>query len=241
MMIFFDVDETLINQRKAEAAAAVHFLAAYGDRLPPYHSPAGFCLTWRALREWHLPPFLRGTISFREHRRRRIRDLFLDGAWLSDREADRRFDAFLHHYERSWSLFDDVLPALAALADHRLGVLSNGNGPQQRRKLQRTGILDRFEAVVISEDVGCAKPGCEIFHTACRSAGCNPEDCLYVGDRLDNDARAAAAAGLRGIWLNRGTPSDVDDVDSIHSLTELRPLLGNRRSNFALASFATEQ
>lgn len=230
-MIFFDIDETLINQRQAEAQAAVRFLDVYGHLLPEPFTVLDFCLRWRMLREKHLPPFLNGAISFREHRRRRVRELFIDGAGLTDREADERFEVFLEEYRRAWRLFDDVLDCLDALAAHRLGVLSNGSSEQQRLKLKQTGILERFSTVLISEDVGLAKPGWDIYVAACRSARCSPEECVYVGDRLEADARGSRAAGMRGIWLDRRRSDPPQDVEVIHTLLELPERLSPSRRN----------
>lgn len=231
MTIFFDIDETLINQRQAEAAAAGRFLRTYGPLLPESCTVPEFCLRWRMLREKHLPPFLNGSISFREHRRRRVRELFIDGAGLTDREADERFEHFSEEYRRAWQLYDDVLDCLSSLSGKRLGILSNGNSEQQRQKLRQTGILDRFGTVVISEDVGLAKPGCEIYLAACRIAGCRPEECAYVGDRLEADACGSRAAGLRGIWLDRRRSGASTDIEVIHSLAELPERLHGVRVN----------
>jgi putative hydrolase of the HAD superfamily len=220
MMIFFDIDETLLNQRQAEAAAAERFLQQYG-RLLPELTPPELSARWRTLREKHLPPFLHGAISFTEHRRRRIRELFIDGAGLTDDEADERFEHFSHEYRRNWRLFDDVPACLASLNGEGLGVLSNGSSGQQRQKLQQTGILDRFSTIVISEDIGLAKPGREIYLAACRIAGCRPDECVYVGDRLEADALGSRSAGMRGIWLDRRRCGATTDIEFIHTLTEL--------------------
>jgi putative hydrolase of the HAD superfamily len=240
-VIFFDIDETLVNQRQAEAAAAGQVLAAWGDLLPDGWTTADFCRAWRSLREKHLPEFLGGGVSYLEHHRRRMRELFLDGPALSDREADARYDLFLQGYRRAWRLFDDARPALDSLADRPLGVLSNGSRDQQRAKLERTGILARFSVVVISEEVGAGKPDRAIFRAACERAGLPPEECVYVGDRPGADARAACAAGLRGIWLDRSGIGGASGVEVVRSLTDLATLLGsdtgptNRRGRAAPA------
>lgn len=220
MMIFFDIDETLLNQRQAEAEAAASFLQQYRDLLPELTAPE-LSARWRTLREKHLPPFLSGAISFREHRRRRVRELFIDGAALTDREADERFEHFSQEYRRNWRLFDDVPGCLASLAGHRLGILSNGNSAQQRQKLRHTGILDRFSTILISEDIGLAKPGREIYLAACRFVGCRPDECVYVGDRLEADALGSRSAGMRGIWLDRRRCGATTDIEVIHTLAEL--------------------
>ncbi|GAA2448406.1 hypothetical protein GCM10010191_77320 [Actinomadura vinacea] len=107
------------------------------------------------------------------------------------------------------------------------GIITNGNGDQQRAKIAGVGLTGRFPHVVISEEAGSAKPAAEIFRLACRTAGVPPERTAYVGDRLATDARGAQAAGLRGIWLDRAGTAPADDpgVPRITTLADLPPLL----------------
>jgi FMN phosphatase YigB (HAD superfamily) len=44
-----------------------------------------------------------------------------------------------------------VGPCLERLNSYRLGVISNGQTVQQRLKLARTGIADRFESIVMRQ------------------------------------------------------------------------------------------
>jgi putative hydrolase of the HAD superfamily len=233
-MIFFDIDETLLCQRRAEAVAAVALLRTFAHVLPEHSTAETLSRRWRELREAHLPAFLCGRISHREHHRRRIRALFCDGAQLTDRECDQRYDVYLESYRNAWSLFDDVLPTLDRLHDRPLGIVSNGGTAQQNHKLTWTGIRERFSVVLISEEVRAGKPSPQIFHAACRRAGRRPHECVYIGDRLAADAQASRFAGLRGIWLDRERSGANGDVEVIHSLAELPerldlPAQGHRR------------
>jgi len=227
MVVFFDIDGTLLDQRKAESYAAARFLESYGDRLPRCPTPAEFCAEWRRLREKHNADFLRGAISSEEKRRRRMRDLFSETEpRLPDKEVDERVALYSEQYRLGWTLFDDVRPCLDTLADASpLGIISNGSYERQMRKLRHTGILERFDVIVISEDVGAAKPDRAIFHDACARARCAPREGVHVGDRLDLDAQAGCEAGLRGIWLDRAVDDPPSRVERIRALTELRRLL----------------
>jgi putative hydrolase of the HAD superfamily len=145
---------------------------------------------------------------------------------LSDEAANHVFSDYLANYEASWCLYSDVRPCLDSLSEHRLGVISNGHGQQQRKKLAQTGILDKFECLLISEECGCAKPDPTIFTRACIQLGELPSNSVYVGDRYDLDAQAARMAGLRGIWLDRNeqaTPQHLPPI--IESLNQLGKIL----------------
>jgi putative hydrolase of the HAD superfamily len=219
LVIFFDIDETLLDQRKAEAAAAVNFLNRYGHWLNrPYALPE-FCALWRALREKHVGSFFRREVPLEETRRRRVRELFGSPVrGFSDAEIDAVFAVFEDRYRGAWAPFDDVIPALELLRGHTCGVISNGSAAQQKLKLERTGLARYFQIVVISEETGAAKPAEAIFRAACAAAGALPADCIHVGDRLDHDALAGRAAGLQTFWLNRRGAPHPAEVDVVHSL-----------------------
>ncbi|MDF2808213.1 MAG: haloacid dehalogenase, partial [Cellulosimicrobium sp.] len=82
------------------------------------------------------------------------------------------------------------------------------------------------------------KPDPRVFAEACARLGTDPARTAYVGDELDVDARAARAAGLVGVWLDRpGTrrggphPEDPESarasgVHVVHALADLPTTLG---------------
>ena len=126
-------------------------------------------------------------------------------------------------------LFPDAIETLDALGCCRLGVISNGSSARQRQKLASVGILDRFAVVVISEDIGVAKPDPGIFEAACEAVGASPSACVLVGDRLELDALGARDAGLTGVWLDRrGTGGAPASVPTIPRLSELPALVLKR-------------
>ncbi len=214
-MIFFDIDDTLMMNSRAQTQAALRFWDDFSDRLASTRQE--FPAVWDAVMQKHFAECAAGRISFDEQRRRRMREIL--GTDDTDGSA---FGSYLAHYEREWALFDDVLPCLDALNDAPLGIISNGSGEQQRRKLNHLGLADRFACVVISEDFGIWKPNPEIFRAACKEAGASPKGCVYVGDSLPTDARASQAAGMRGLWLNRNSLPESDaGVPVIRSLSEL--------------------
>ncbi|MGL6341796.1 MAG: HAD family hydrolase, partial [Waterburya sp.] len=201
-MIFFDIDQTLINHQQAQDTAALLFWQRFSSLLP--HTSEEFCQCWQTVMKKHFATFMQGEINFIEHRRRRMRELFHQAELdLADDEADRRFAIYLQHYEDNWTLFDDVLPCLNTLSNRRLGIITNGNTEQQIKKLCHTRIAKQFDIVVVSEEVGVSKPKPNIFLEACRRAKVKAQQCHYVGDSLQNDVLAAKAVGMKGVWLNR--------------------------------------
>ncbi|MEV0663596.1 HAD family hydrolase [Actinomadura luteofluorescens] len=221
--VLFDLDGTLLDHDAAARRAVVGMF--------PGEDPARLAARWAELTEETIDRYLAGELSFAEQRRLRIvtlaRELGL-GAW-DDARADAWLAGFVARYEAAWRPFPDAAPALDALAARglRLGVITNGDAAQQRLKVERLGFAWRLPVVVASSEAGAAKPAAEIFLVACAAVGAEPHATAYVGDRLGTDARAAAAAGLTGVWLDRsGDPAPGTlDVARITTLDALASLL----------------
>lgn len=222
-MIFFDIDDTLLDNRGAERIAAKEFHRLHEDVFPV--SPEEFATRWRVATEKHTRRYLLGELSFQGQRRERLKELFTHHHILSDTEADTLFETYLDSYEKNWTLFSDVESCLDQLAGTRLGIISNGQAFQQRRKLIHMGLIDRFSTIIISEELGLSKPDPRIFLEACRAAKVSPSDCWHIGDNFNADAQGSLSAGLRGIWLNRCGLNRQEGIPTIRSLSELKGVI----------------
>ena len=60
------------------------------------------------------------------------------------------------------------------------------------------------DMIATSDDWGVSKPDPAFFNAVATEAPCGPEEILYVGDRLDNDIRPAAAVGFKTALIRRG-------------------------------------
>lgn len=113
-------------------------------------------------------------------------------ARLSTLYLDRRF--------RQIKPYPDALPALEVLAgEYRLGLASNGNSYPER-----CGLPNRFDFVVLSQELGISKPDPRFYRSVAEAAGVPLERIAHVGDSLRNDILPAQEVGLRTVWLNRG-------------------------------------
>lgn len=119
-----------------------------------------------------------------------------------------------------WRIFDDVKPAIDALASRgiNLGIISNWDDRLQPL-LDRLGLRKYFEAVIISCETGFAKPSPVIFEHASRKLGVAPESILHVGDSRREDLQGAESAGFQARLLARGEA--VPGRHGIQSLLEL--------------------
>ncbi|MGW8883642.1 HAD family hydrolase [Streptomyces sp. NPDC055749] len=226
--VLWDVDDTLFDYGSAASTGLSSHIEAEG--LPEgYRSLQDALDAWEELTQRHWERFSEGLTDWEGQRRDRARDFL--GRPLSDAEADEWFGRHIRHYEAAWSLFPDTVPALDALAQtYRHAVLSNSSLEHQHRKLSVLGVRDRFESVLCAAELGIAKPEAAAFHAACEALALAPHEVAYVGNEPDIDAGGAVAAGLMGIWLDRGDRGGRPDLVRITGLGQLPGLLaGNTR------------
>ena len=197
MLILFDLDDSLLDHQAAGRAAAIDLYENRGITLPLPE----FLTVWEEAHARNYARYYAGELSFEEQRRTRLREVI--NPTLTNQETDDLLARYNSVYEKNWALFPDALPCLDRLSPHRLGLISNGEGELQRQKLNKSGLAERFECIVISSECGYAKPDKRIFHHACELLNEKPQNAVYIGDRYDIDAQAAREAGLTGYWLDR--------------------------------------
>ncbi len=113
---------------------------------------------------------------------------------------------------------------------YRLALISNfDHGPTVEMALQTHGIRDRFEAVVVSANVGWRKPRPEIFLETFRRMGIGPAEAVFVGDTPEVDILGAQAVGMDVIWIDHGTkplpPGTPQPTHTVTSFAEVGRLL----------------
>lgn len=223
-VVFFDVDGTLLDHESAADEAVEKLRVAFRDDLGGLAAEE-VRVAWKRLQEHWFVEYLNHRLTFVEQRRARVRELWHHAGAASPtaRQCDMVFATYLAAYEDAWRPFPDVSDCLARLGDMPLGVITNGELDQQQRKLAQLGLTGCFDQVVASSEIGASKPAPEIFVAAAQLAGQPLERCVYVGDRLETDANAAARAGMGAVWLNRaqaeGEPGP--RVKTITTLAEL--------------------
>lgn len=201
--VLFDLDDTLVNSKKAEYNAICEFKNLYNEFNEVKDDD--FANVWSKITMKIYEKYHNGEISFDELRIERMKGLFSNYSInILDEEAQKKFNCYLNIYEKNWILFDDAKEVLEKLKDrYKLVILSNGDGKQQRKKIEYTGLNKYFSDIVISSEVGYSKPEKEIFEIACKMINLKPENCIMIGDKYKVDIEGSLNAGMNGIWVNR--------------------------------------
>ncbi|MDO8302204.1 MAG: HAD family hydrolase [Sedimentisphaerales bacterium] len=97
----------------------------------------------------------------------------------------------------------DIRDTLTKLRDAglKLGIVSNTfvTDSSLDRHLEQFGMLEFFPLRIYSYMQSRRKPNVKIFNEAARQLGLDPQEIMFVGDRLDTDIKGALNAGMTPI------------------------------------------
>jgi putative hydrolase of the HAD superfamily len=212
--VFFDAGNTLVFLDYDRLARAVGIALGLPLTAASLRAHAGAAA--RAMEEGRLTDRERGTIF--------LLTLF-QGAGVPPSRTEELKAALLDLHRRA-HLWGATLPgtreALERLRDAgiRLAVISNSDG-RAATALAAGGLLDAFEFVVDSGEVGVEKPDPRIFRMALERMGVSAGDALYVGDLYEVDVVGARAAGLEAALLDPSGEHRRPDVTTVTSIADL--------------------
>lgn len=125
----------------------------------------------------------------------------------------------------------DIKQTLAKLkkAGLKLGILSNTfvNKYSIEKQLAEIGILNFFDARLYSYEFDFRKPDLRIFKVAAERIGEAIENIMFVGDRIDKDAKPTLKLGMipviKDAYTNTGKsiPSGVHKINKLSELPNL--------------------
>ena len=250
--LLLDLDDTLISDVPAAAATFAATAAFAASRRELDATALAGAARQRARELWRATPVHRHCdqiqISSWEGLWCRFEGDDEDTRWLRGWSPTYRRDTWLHALadqgieDRALALelgerfgierrarhevFGDVEAALDALGgEYALALVTNGAPCLQREKLAASGLAERFDAVVVSGELGIGKPDPAIFAHALAALDCDAAASAMVGNSLEHDIAGALRAGLRAVWVNRSgesRPSDLSEtVPEIATLREL--------------------
>ena len=145
---------------------------------------------------------------------------------LAESLAERLLADFWERYFEECRPSEDTLATLATLRARgfKIGMITNGGGETQRRKIASLGIEDAFDVILISEIEGIRKPDPVIFQRALERLGVTADQAIFVGDNPVADIGGALAVGLRPVWKRSYRPPTGFDVMHVDRLSEILPL-----------------
>jgi 2-haloacid dehalogenase len=218
--LLLDADGTLFDYDHAEAMALQRTFEQMGCAFEPGHAEV-----YRRINGQIWLDFEQGCISQEDLRTRRF-ELLFDAVGV-DLAPGTFSVAYLQNLAWGTRLIDGAAEVVRALHG-RVGLMliTNGLREVQRPRFERSALNGYFAGLVISEEVGAAKPHPLIFDEAFQRMGRpRKEAVLMVGDSLTSDMCGGVGYGLDTCWYNpEGRPRD-PDVPVRYEIRDLRQLL----------------
>ncbi len=221
--LFFDADNTLWDFNLSEKFALFKVLSEEGIDYDP-----DFLDIWHEINRvaWH--QLEGGYLSAEDLRWVRFERFFEKIEKAADyRSVGKRYLAHL-------GTTDFMVPGALALLQRlhnqrRLALVTNGLKEVQRKRLQNTGIEQYFDAIVISDEIGHAKPNAEFFDYLFEQLN-HPEKnkALIIGDSINSDIKGGNNYNIATCWFNPGRKaahSGVVPKYEIHQLDDLLRLI----------------
>jgi YjjG family noncanonical pyrimidine nucleotidase len=217
--LLFDADGTLFDYERAEARALTRAFELSGVSFAPEYLPVYRRINqslWQALERKETSPQTLKTRRF---------ELLLEELGLALR-ADKLSVLYLRCLADCSELVEGAYEVLEALhGQYRVAILTNGLQAVQRPRLSGSRIRDYVTELIISEEIGGAKPAREFFDAAFARLGQPAKaETLMIGDGWGPDIQGAMEYGIDACWYNpsrRARPSELPITREIVSLREL--------------------
>ncbi len=104
--------------------------------------------------------------------------------------------------------------------------VTNGTAVAQNKKLHKTGLVELFDGIFISDEVGYEKPDVRFFQYAFNKiAGFKHEEAIIIGDSLSSDMVGANNAGIDCCWFNpKGNINENTYIQIDYEIKELKEI-----------------
>ena len=135
--------------------------------------------------------------------RRKIVARALEGLGLPyDPDAETLADTFTDLREKAVRPFPRAVETLRELRQCRvkLGLVTNGMGDTQRGKIERFGLAELFDAILIEGEFGVGKPDARVYLELLGQLDASPSEAWCVGDNLEWEVAAPQRLGIYSIW-----------------------------------------
>jgi putative hydrolase of the HAD superfamily len=144
------------------------------------------------------------------------------------RVSDSYVDVFLAEWDAAVQEIDGIDGTIEALArSFRLAIVSNTNDPRLvPSRLERLGILEYFDVVLLSVEHGRRKPHPLIYRSALEALAASPDESVFVGDSFEADYLGPRAVGIDAWLIDPAQSYEVDPARRISSVLELPGRLG---------------
>lgn len=221
--LFIDMDDTVLNFKKAEHVAIRKTLKEAG--IQPTEE---VCARYSQINQGYWERLERKEVTREQLQVGRFADLMAECGVQAD--ANRCAVRYMENLSMGHYFLPGAEEALQALCSkYKLYLASNGNTETQKSRIASAGIEKYFEEIFISGVVGVNKPDKGFFdYCFSRIPGFDCKKAMIVGDSLTSDILGGKNAGIATCWINPAHKPPKEGIIpdyQIQSISELEALL----------------
>ena len=197
--LIFDLDDTILDFKKGEQSGLSKVFASYSPGHIEYEE---WLSTFKRVNSGIWKQIEDGGSS-----KDLLNTRFSETFKVFEFEADgqRLEQDYRSHLNENFHVLKGAKEMLVRLKsqNYRLIAGTNGTAGTQWNRLKGTGLIALFDDVVISEEIGVAKPDRQFFDRLFeKNTEADPQQTIMIGDSLRSDIQGALNAGLTNIWYN---------------------------------------
>ena len=218
--LIFDADGTLFDYDAAEMSAFTATLSQYGNAYSEAVHQAYITINAQLWQE-----FENGQVSSQRLRVQRFEEFTAHLAL--DIDATTMSRDYLGHLGDHHTLLPGALKIIEQLAPHfGLAIATNGIAEVQHSRFSASALRAYFSTMVISDEVGAAKPDQRFFEALFAAIGNPPKhEVLMIGDGLSSDIAGGNAYGIDTCWFNPERMRNPDGTQPTYEIEALADLL----------------
>ena len=146
-----------------------------------------------------------------------------------ERLKQRYLDIYQTHLCEASKLFDGMGELLQHIEQHNMnwGVVTNKPGWLTEPLMQQMGLTTRAATIICGDTTKNRKPHPEPMYLACKQAGSEPSQCIYIGD-AQRDIEAGNNAGMKTVIALYGyidASENIDGWQAHHRIQHPREIL----------------
>ena len=218
--LFLDMDDTILDFKKAEAVAIRKTLADF-DVLPT----DAVCERYSYINQLHWEALERKEITREQVLTGRFEVLFGElGVSVDPQECASR-------YTKNLAQGDFILPGAEAVLQalrgkYKLYLASNGTTWVQKERIAGSGIAKYFDDIFISQEMGANKPAPEFFAPCfAKIPGFDKAKTMIVGDSLTSDILGGKNVGIATCWYNPKQKPAKPEITPDYEIQKLSDLI----------------
>lgn len=207
--LLFDADNTLLDFTSASHQAFKQNCADFNIPYLPTTYP-----TYKKINTAVWTAFEQGKITAEKLRIQRMA-LFLEAVERAEVDPQQFSGQYIDNMIVSSEIYEGVRTLLQTLQkNYRLSIVTNGLKEAQRPRLAKLNLFSYFESVIVSDEIGVAKPDAAFFEHAYWSIVNPPpkSELLMIGDSLHSDIAGGKNFGIKTCWLHHGKTNETGIV-----------------------------